>query len=41
MEDGDTELEMLWLTSFWLEWKNLREKLQDWEAAANWPSGSA
>lgn len=23
------------LTSFWLEWKNLREKLQDWEAAAN------
>lgn len=29
------------LTSFWLEWKNLREKLHDWEAAANWPRDSA
>lgn len=28
-------------TSFWFEWKNLREKLQDWEAAANWPKDSA
>lgn len=22
------------LTSFWLEWKNLSAKLQDWDAAA-------
>lgn len=29
------------LTSFWLEWKNLREKLHDWEAAENWPRDSA
>lgn len=29
------------LTSFWLEWKNLREKLHDWEASENWPRDSA